>query len=1089
MFMYNVNVRILMIGLALLFLTNFNSHGQKSGITLVFKETELLQVLDRIEQETGCFFLFNEKLINTKQKISIEVTNGEINNILHLLLDKLEIKFSVIDDKIILAPESLFARLNLSTLEGFIYDENGNSMPGVNVQVEGTAVGAISDEKGRFSIVVNNLNSVLLFSFVGYKPQRVNVEGKTSINVAMELDVSNLEEVVVLGYGTIKKSDLTGVVALNEQTYKSQPVSRVDDILQGRSAGVNVTNVSGAPGGTTSIRIRGANSINGNNDPLYVIDGFVGGSMADVNPMDIGTVQILKDASSTAIYGSRGANGVVLITTKKGTEGDPKLTVSSRYYNSNPIKLWPLLKAGEFALICNERADIIGYTRPFSEEQVNYFLNTDGTDWQDLIFRQAGGEEIQLDYSGGSHLINFFISGNFLNQDGIIINSKFKRYSLRTNLEAKLSDRLGSSLKINFSRRENNNTSGNYTTSSAIAGAAAWAPTTPAYDQSGKLTVYDPVSSTKANPVELAMNDDINESNTFITNINFIYDIIQGLSFNTGFGINYGNSQSKRFNLRSLTKAPSASKSINESIFLQNTNVLTYTVADDNNDLTITGVAEFQFQQNDFFSATSNNLLFPFLEYYNLNLAKTYTLTNYFRKSTIGSYIARVNYSLLNKYLITLSVRNDRSSKFRGVNQKGIFPSIGMGWRISGENFMMDLPFISNLKIRTSWGRTGSQGINEYGTVTAYNTSVSEASVSWHNGTITPGINIGNPGNENLKWETTTQTNLGLDLGLFKNRISLEIDYFYKITDDLLLQEPLPGYVGGGSIFRNIGSIRNSGYEFNLDAMVVNRKDFSLNFNLNVSLLQNEVLDLGRKPYILQWGGAGAGMLTAPEMILKPGYSISTFYGFKSLGIWQLEDAELASEYNQQPGDYRYEDVNGDYAFTGEDFQIIGSGIPRKVIGLNSTITYKNFTLNFFLQSMLDYDKWNFAYAQIMIAPADAREYTHRDILNRWSPDNTSSRIAAFSKTNVPRIQSSEYIESGDYVRLKNASLQYALPLKMKRGNLSALFSAQNLFTITGYRGLDPETYSNVGFGDLRGGDGGAYPNARTWTFGLSLTY
>jgi len=708
-----------------------------------------------------------------------------------------------------------------------------------------------------------------------------------------------------------------------------------------------------------------------------------------------------------------------------------------------------------------------------------------------MIFRTAGGQEVQMDYSGGTDAVTYFISGNYFDQDGIIINSGFKRYSLRTNIDAKLSEKLRGSLKVNFARRETNNTPGSLNTNSLVAGATAWAPTTPPYDANGKLTLVDPVSSIKTNPIELATNDAINQSNTFSTNGNFVYQIIKGLSLDVGFGVDYNNTQGKNFNQSLQTNQPSASRTSNETIFLQNTNMLTYNrTFNDIHNIIITGVAEYQWQQAESFGVTANVLLFPFLRYNNIVLANSYATTNNYTKSTIGSYIGRVNYNLLNRYLVTASIRSDRSSKFRGKNQTSVFPSVGIGWRISEEEFMQGVPVISNLKLRASWGQTGSQAVNVYGTVTSYNTAANVAATSWLNGTLTSGINIGNPGNENLKWETTTQTNVGFDLGLLKDRFTLEADYFLKNTTDLLLSEPLPGYVGGGSIYRNVGAVRNSGFEFNLNARVIERKNFSWNLNFNVSVLHNEVTDLGDNPFILTSGGAGAGMLTNPEMILKPGYCISSYYGFKSLGIWQVADAELAAKYGNQPGDYRYEDVNGDYAITGSDFQIIGSGMPKKVLGLNSTLRYKNFTLNAFFQSMLDYGKWDFAYAQIMISAADAREYVHRDILNRWSPDNPTSRVAAFSKTNVPRIQSSEYIESGNYLRLKNLSLQYALPRNiLKWGDLTAMVSAQNLFTITKYKGIDPETYSNLGSGDQRGGDGGAYPGAKTWTFGLALSF
>ena len=428
-------------------------------------------------------------------------------------------------------------------ISGVVSDENGAPMPGVNVQLQGTTIGTITDINGRYSLNVSNTSeAVLIFSFVGYDQQVVPASGRSSINVSMKSATSALDEVIVIGYGTARKADLTGsITAVGDEQYKTQPVTRVDDILQGRSAGVNVTSISGAPGGATSIRIRGSNSITGSNEPLYVIDGFVGGDMSTLNPTDIESIQILKDASSTAIYGSRGANGVVLITTKGGKAGSSRITLSSRYYLSNPIGKWPLLNANEFVTVVNERCDALGTAHRYSADEVNYWKTHKGTDWQDEVFRTAGGEEIQLDYSGGSDKITYFVSGNFLDQNGIIINSDYKRYSLRTNVDAKLSEKLNASLKVNFSRRETKNVSGSFNTLGIIGTATAWAPTTPVYDENGQFTIFDPISSIKTNPVEQAMGDNRNENNSFSTNGNFNYKIIKGLTFDVGFGVNYSN--------------------------------------------------------------------------------------------------------------------------------------------------------------------------------------------------------------------------------------------------------------------------------------------------------------------------------------------------------------------------------------------------------------------------------------------------------------------------------------------------------------------------------------------------------------------
>ena len=989
-------------------------------------------------------------------------------------------------------PKGVPSELQQKVVTGIVKDESGQPLIGVSVAVKGTTTGALTDVNGQYTL--NNIpdNATLVFTFVGMTPMEELLGGRSKVDITLAEMSIGLDEVIVVGYGTARKVDLTGsITAVKQDEYINQPVNRVDQILQGRTAGVNVMSASGAPGGTSTIRIRGSNSITGNNDPLYVIDGFVGADFQNVNPTDIETIQVLKDASSTAIYGSRGANGVVLITTKSGVAGKPKLSFTTRYITSKVDKLWDLMDAGTFAQTVNDRADALGSARTFTDAQVAEFQVKGGTDWQNELLRKGNGQEYQLDYSGGSDKVTYFISGNYLDQDGIVINSYYKRYSLRTNLDAQLSDKLKASLKVNFTRRTNNNTSGNYNTSGPIANASAWAPTTPAYDSFGNLTVRDPVSSIKANPIESALNDNIAEANSFNTNGGFVYQIIEGLTLDLGFGANYSNTQGKTFSLNAQSNAPSASRNSSENIFLQSTNTLNYTKTfKEIHKVTLTGVAEYQLQQNDYFNATANNLLFPILKYDNITLATSVAANASISKSTIGSYIGRVNYSLKDRYLITASVRNDRSSKFRDANQKSTFPSVGLGWRLSEEDFLSGVGVLDNLKLRASWGQTGSQAVNVYGTVTSYNTDAGNAGVSFVNGTLTSGINIGNPGNSGLKWETTTQSNIGIDFAVLKSRVSLEADYFVKNTEDLLLSEPLPGYTGGGNIYRNIGEIKNSGFEFNLRGMLVDNSDFTWDMGFNISIMKNEIVSLGSRAFISQSGGAGAGMVNFPEMILKPGHSISSYYGYKSLGIWQTDEAEIAALYGNAPGDYKYEDLNGDSAINGSDFQIIGTGIPTQIIGFNNTMTYKGFTMNAFFQSMLGFDKWNFAYAQTMIAAADAREYTHSDILERWTPENPDRLVAAFSKTNRQQIQSSAYVEKGNYMRLKNLSLQYSLPKSLlKWADASIQISGQNIWTLTKYKGLDPEAFSNVGPTDSRGADGGAYPNARTWTFGLNLNF
>ncbi len=990
------------------------------------------------------------------------------------------------------------------TITGKVTDaKDGAPLPGANVLIQGTSLGSATDTNGDFKIGRVPAGTYKIEArFIGYanliKEVTLSPGQTVTVNFQLKEDPLLLDAVVVVGYGTQRKSDLTGAIAtVGTEDYESQPVTRLDQVLQGRTAGVNVTNSSGAPGGELSIRIRGANSINGVNDPLYVVDGFVGADFRDVNPSDIESIQVLKDASSTAIYGSRGANGVVLITTKGAAPGilgigKPRLSYTARYFSSQTLGTWDLMDAATFAEIANQRSIALGTNPPFTADEIANFRANGGTDWQDELLRTGTGQEHQLDYTGGSENTTYFVSGNFLDQKGIMINSYYKRYSIRTNINAKFTEKLDATLKLNYVRRENNNTLGGDRTDGPLGGTLAWAPTTPARDANGVLTVTDPISSIKSNPIELALDDAIVENNSFNTNGGFNYKIMNGLTLNIGYGLSYINAQTKNFSASSSNNNPNAGRGSTESIFLQNTNTLNYTkVFNAVHQVSLTGVVEHQLFKTDRFNTSASGLQYPELKFDNVTLAGSVSSDAYKEKQAIRSFIGRVNYTLMDRYLVTASIRSDGSSKFRGDNKYSTFPSIGLGWRVTEESFMQNIGIFDNLKLRGSWGQTGSQAIPVYGTVTTFSTADWQAGTSFQTGVLTPGIIVGNPGNPDLRWETTTQFDIGLDMAILNGRLGLEVDYFKKNTTDLLLSEPLPAYAGGGTISRNLGEVENTGFEFSLNYWLIKENDFNWHSRLNASFLKNEVLDIGERERIFLDGDAGAGLTNQPEMILMPGHGLANYYGLKYLGVWQTSEAAEAAGYGHVPGDSKFEDVNNDGAINADDFQIIGSAIPETLLGWNNTFSYKNFTLNIFFQAMLGFDKWNFTYAQSMLGSADARQMTHVDILDRWEPGNEDSDIPAFSETDKIEIQSSRFLEEGDFLRLKNLSLSYKLPDNLVRGvnGVSLSIGVINLWTLTNYTGIDPEAYSNRGPGDARGADAGAYPNSRTWTFGINLTY
>ncbi|HEX8677952.1 MAG TPA: SusC/RagA family TonB-linked outer membrane protein, partial [Segetibacter sp.] len=821
--------------------------------------------------------------------------------------------------------------------------------------------------------------------------------------------------------------------------------------------------------------------------------GFVGADFSIINPNDIESIQVLKDAASTSIYGSRGANGVVIITTKKGTKGGFKVTYEGQASTSEVIKTWDVLNAYDFATIANTRSAALGTSPIYTEAEVDKFKTNPGTNWQDLVFRRTSGQQHQLSFSGGGERTTYLVSANYLDQKGIVENTGYKRYTLRSNINSQLTDNFSLRFNITGSRIQNHNTGLQSGTGNPIVQALAWSPTTPAYDTDGNITSSDPTGSVATNPVAL-LYDRANDDNRNIINaiggVNYKLPV-KGLALDLQYAVNYANGQGSWFGGMDVSRGnPYGGRSSTEQITLQSTSSLNYNRAF-NEVHNVNAVLVFETQKftDNNFSATGNTLKFPELGYYNLPLAGSYSVGSGYTQWTLLSYLARVNYSYKDKYLLSAAIRRDGSSKFAEANKYSTFPSIGAGYNLSQEDFIKNLNVFSNLKLRGSWGMTGSQAINPYATLSAYNTS---APVAFNNNGIVSGIQLGNPGNLKLKWETTKQTDIGLEIGLLKGRISLEGDYFVKNTSDLLLNQALPSYVGGGTQTKNVGEIQNKGFEVSLGINLLNTKGFNWTSNFNVSTVKNHVVSLGGiAPRIAQGTNVGAGMSTTNEFMLVPGYSLGSYWGIKYLGTWKPKEAGEAATYNAKPGDSRYQDVNNDGKITTDDFRIIGKGIPTTTAGWNNTFTYKTLTLNVFFQGVFGIDKLNYTRAAAMSGSGDARQYILSEIKGAYTPGvNETSDIPGFSSTNVVYTQSSRFIENGNYVRLKNVSLSYNLPALLKqKGSIRIFVSATNLLTFTKYKGIDPES-SNIGSGTdtAQGIDYGAYPNSKTYTAGITLS-
>lgn len=1068
-------------------------------VSLDVNNTEIKSILSEIEKQTSVIFTYRSKLIKASKKVSLKVSDARLSEVLEELFDP-GISYLAMDDEeeIVLRPnpnsdaaDDGILPYSIS-LTGKVTDETGQALPGVSVLEKGTTNGTATDNEGRFSLNVRDDKSIVIFSFIGYASQEVVVGSQTELSIGLQPDAKSLEEVVVVGYGVQKKSDITGsLTSISPKEFASQPVNRLDQILQGRASGVQVTNVGGAPGGAVRIRVRGANSILGNNDPLYVVDGYVGADFTTINPNDIETIQVLKDASSTAIYGSRGANGVVIITTKKGTGGGIKVNYNVQFSTSNRIKRLNTLNAGDYAQVINERAAATGGSPFFTQAQVDGFRATGGTDWQDEIFTRAGGQEHQLGVSGGNEKTTFLISANYLDQDGIIANSNFKRYSMRSNINTQITDKFSMRLNLSGSRQNNLNNGIIGGTANPLVQALAWAPTTPVRDANGELTRNDPTGSIFTNPVALIYD---RESRREVTIANLVgglrYEFIEGLSVDLQYAVNYLNQQEKSYNGLIVTNNnPDAGRISREQVTLQSTNSINYNrTFNDVHKIEAVAVFETQEFTNTSFNATGNTLLIPAMIYDNIGLANSYVIGSEYSKWTLLSLLGRINYSFKDKYLLSATVRRDGSSKFRGDNRYSVFPSVAAGWRISEEEFMKSQEVFTNLKLRASWGRTGSQAINPYATQSTYSTT----QTAFNNSGAQSGIILGNPGNPNLKWETTTQSNVGMEMEILNGKVTLEADYFVKNTEDLLLNRPLPGYVGAGNIAENVGEIENKGWELAVSVPVIRRNGFEWTSSFNISNVKNTVKSVGGiAERFYTSSNVGAGMSTQAEFVFAPGEALGAYWGLVYQGTWKPEEADQAALRGEKPGDSKYEDLDGDNAITTEDFQIIGSGIPTTTTGWNNTFEYKGFTLNVFFLGIFGADKLNYTRAAALAGGADSRQPILADIKDRYIPGvNETSDIPAFSTTNRVYTQSTRFMETGDFIRLKNVSLSYDFPKSLvKNFGVRLFLSGTNLLTITDYKGIDPESSSVSGADTALGIDYGSYPNAKTYTVGLNLTF
>ncbi|RAW00880.1 SusC/RagA family TonB-linked outer membrane protein [Pseudochryseolinea flava] len=992
------------------------------------------------------------------------------------------------------------------TVSGTVTSD-GSPLPGVYVLVKGTSTGTVSDTNGKY-VIAAPPQSVLVFTFIGMRNTEVAVNNQSSIDVGMEADISQLDEVVVVGYGTQKKSDLTGSVAsVSTKEIKSQPLLSLSQALQGRAPGVQVRQSSNAPGGGVSIRIRGGGSLQAGNEPLYVIDGYPLYNEAgpNLNPNDIETIDILKDASATAIYGSRGANGVVIITTKRGKEGRMNIDFEGYYGVQKVRKKLDLLNATELATLINEgianvNEDNVGKpgfpkAPAFTEEQIAQLGK--GTDWQDEIFRTAPMQSYQLTLSGGDDKMQYAVSGNIFDQKGIVINSDYNRSSLRINLDRKINSKLKFGNSLTLSRTVTNGvaTDGDGGSGAGVVyGALNFSPTVPVRNPDGTYTLENRLGAIKINnPVALA-NDRVDKTTAtrILGNLTAEYEIVKGLTFKVLLGTNMNLSKNRNYSPNS-TYAGSQSGGVgaiysSQYIDLLNENTLNYQFAvSEKHHFNVLAGYTIQKANFDDVRASAQNFGNDILQDNNLGAAQT---TNTSGSNVwqwgLRSYIGRVNYDYDGKYLATITGRVDGSSKFGQGNKNSFFPSGSLAWRVSKESFMENVPQVSDLKLRVSYGFSGNQEIGTFqslGALAAFNYSFGN--------TLLIGYGPNRISNPDLKWETTGQFDVGIDIGLFTNRVVLTADYYHKKTSDLLYSVPLPITTGYTNSLQNLGEVENKGFEIGLNTVNFDG-DFQWTSNFNFATNKNKILNLGQFTADIPAGGASGHLQLSNSGILRIGEQIGVFYGLESDGIFQTaEEVAASAQKNAKPGDRRYIDHNPDGVINASDRKILGYAQPKFTFGFNNTFTYKGFELTVFFQGVHGNSIFNLNRFELESMTGVSNQ--SRDVLDRWTKTNPSNTIPRAKSEGTPYQVTSRQIEDGSYIRMKNIQLAYNFPSavlsRFKINTAKVYVSAQNQITITDYSGYDPEV-SRYGQETLsQGTDYGSYPAAKSVMFGVNLGF
>ena len=1121
--------------------TSLSMFAQK--VTINLQNAKLGDVFTTITQQTGLKVAYSRPTVNPDKIVSISVSNGELTNILNDLFRDGNISYKISENTIFLKEKTQTDVPVSRTIQikGNVLDNTKEPIIGASILEKGTTNGTITDLDGNFILDVSSNQSTLIISYVGYKTQEVPTN-KANIQITLHEDSEALEEVVVIGYGTQSKAKVTGSIAKLEgsKLVGSLAVTSFDQALASKLPGVNIQQATGAPGAGVNIKIRGTSSINFGGHPLIVVDGLplsnssfdetlqgkpsIAGfqssyaidPLASINPSDIASIDVLKDAASTAIYGSRGSNGVIMITTQKGKEGKPVVNFNmyvGAQKLSKKVDVMDAYQLAQYTKLSRDEAWVaIGGNANdplnirtsanciYPDYMIPYLEGKQGltnTDWQDEIYRTALQQNYDINVAGGTEKVNYYVSGNYMNQEGIIINSGIKRYSVRSNLNMNITEKLRLGLRLNASQTDNNmvQSEGSWGREGIVITALMYHPNLPAYNQDGSIASNLMLDELKKgqniaklqNPIALAKMQTNNLQNrTFIGNGNLEYTIIEGLKATTAFGVESMGLHRTFYRPKSISHANEVAptKNLNfgldsrASIFnwISETS-LTYDVNFGNHNLNVLGNFSAQKETVSYSMVEGQN--FPNDNVTTINAAATSTGSSSGQEASMASFLGRVMYSYGIKYMLSASLRYDGSSRFAANSKWGWFPSVSGGWNISQEEFYPKKAVVNNLKLRASYGITGNAEIPYYGgvPVLAANNYIFGSSNSRD---IALGFSPESAPNKNLSWESTSTVNIGLDAGVWNNNLQVSIDAYQATTKDLLLNVTVPATSGLTSALQNVGKVRNRGLEVMLSTYQELNKDWSLDLSLAMSTNQNKVQALGPgQKQILYASG-----LPDPSFIVKVGESIGSFYGYKVLGVFESQEQFNSTPHlenaNQGVGDFIYADTNNDGKVNEEDRVILGNANPDFTWGLNGTLGWKNFDLGFGIEGKHGQQVFNAMHRYL------AESWGNN--LSVYLGDEAPRPVWAYGTKSHTR-PSSWHVENASFVRIRNLTLGYTFKDLAFLKKLRVYVSATNPFTFTSYSGYNPEVSNGGSSAITAGEDFGNYPIAKSFVVGLNVTF